>query len=329
MIIAPGVYRIRNAKTKTIFDLSREKGFKIHGFGQHDGANQHWFVQQSGEGVTLKNVESGHYAYTTSLQNGSKLFGSGNFSVWDLSRDGNENEWTISFPGTNYIIELKSGSEANGTAIQLWNKTGEIYQKWIFEKLNEWQLQPSYYHQPLPQQYQYTQRSFQPVYQQLLPSHVSPGTYFLRNVMSGTLINLDAGTLNEGAEITGHNHNGGNHQKWQLQPTGHNQNVTLRNEQANTYLWFQSQSFVPSVLVKSSYDPQEYIISAANRGFFISPAQQPNHAISLFHGSTANGTKIGVWYNEQQDNQKWYFDRTIRTVSQPDFVISTETRIVF
>ncbi|KDN36577.1 hypothetical protein RSAG8_10751, partial [Rhizoctonia solani AG-8 WAC10335] len=87
MAISPGVYRIRNAQTRTIFDLSREKGFNIHGVRQHDGANQQWFIQRSGEGVTFKNVESGQYAYTTSLHNGSKLFGSGNFTVWNLSQE--------------------------------------------------------------------------------------------------------------------------------------------------------------------------------------------------------------------------------------------------
>ncbi|KEP49159.1 ricin-type beta-trefoil lectin domain protein [Rhizoctonia solani 123E] len=319
MTIAPGVYRIRNAKTKTIFDLSREKGFRIHGHGQHDGPNQHWFVQHLGEGVILKNVESGQFVYTTSLHNGSKLFGSGNFTVWNISRDGNE--WTISFPGTNYIIELESGNQANGTAIQLWNQTGEIYQKWIFEKLNEWQLQPLN-HQPPPQQHQPPQ-PFQLIHQQPTPSTVLPGTYFLRNVMSGTLISLNGGSPEEGAEISGCNHSGGNHQKWQIQPTGHGPTITLRNGPTNTYLWFQSESFVPSVLVKPSYHPQEYVISAANRGFIISPAQQPNHAVSLFNGSADNGTKIGIWYNEQQDNQKWYLDHTICEVRQPDFISMT------
>ncbi|KAJ1300508.1 hypothetical protein OPQ81_005321 [Rhizoctonia solani] len=63
-----------------------------------------------------------------------------------------------------------------------------------------------------------------------------------------------------------------------------------------------------SFAVKSSYQPQDYVISAANRGFYISPAQQPGDALSLLHGSGENRAEIAIWHNEQQDNQKWYLD---------------------
>ncbi|KAG8687973.1 hypothetical protein FRC11_006277, partial [Ceratobasidium sp. 423] len=110
--------------------------------------------------------------------------------------------------------------------------------------------------------------------------------------MSGTLIALcGEPTDAEGAKISGYVYNGGNHQKWQLQSTGHGQNMTLRNVQANTHLWFQGQSFVPSFSVKSSHNSQEYVITAANRGFYISPAQQPGYALSLLHGSGQNGAE--------------------------------------
>ncbi|KAH7335868.1 hypothetical protein B0J17DRAFT_719515 [Rhizoctonia solani] len=266
-----------------------------------------WFVQPSGEGVVFRNFESGQYAYTTSVKNGSSLLGSSHFTTWHLYQDGNE--WTISFPGTNYVVELQGGNAANGTAIQLCTQhgAGAKYQKWIFEKIDErqaQQLHPELEHQPLLQQHHAAHRAAQQMYQQPILSPVSPGIYFLRNVMSGTLFTLHGGSADEGVEITGYISSGRDHQKWHVQPVGYSQKITLRNAQSHTYVWSQCQSFVPSVLAKSSCHSQDYIITTANRGFYISPAQQPNHALSLLHGSTENGTKVGIWYNEEQDNQK-------------------------
>ncbi|EUC58335.1 ricin-type beta-trefoil lectin domain protein [Rhizoctonia solani AG-3 Rhs1AP] len=85
--------------------------------------------------------------------------------------------------------------------------------------------------------------------------------------MSGTLVSLRNGSTDEGAEISGFDYSGGNHQKWQLQFAGYSQNMTLRNVQTNTYLWFRGQSFVPSFSVKSSRQSQEYNIIPTNRGF--------------------------------------------------------------
>ncbi|KAL5632009.1 hypothetical protein ACGC1H_000136 [Rhizoctonia solani] len=161
---------------------------------------------------------------------------------------------------------------------------------------------------PLPQHYQLSQQHFQQLYQEPRSPPVSPGIYFLKNVMSGTLVSLYGGSTEEGAEITGYDFSGGSYQKWQLQLTSHGQNVTLRNVQTSTYLWFRGQSFIPSFPVISSYQSQEYVIAAADRGFYISPAQQPGYALSLLRGSGQNGTEIAIWHNSQQDNQKWHFE---------------------
>ncbi|CAE6448131.1 unnamed protein product [Rhizoctonia solani] len=110
--------------------------------------------------------------------------------------------------------------------------------------------------------------------------------------MGGTLISVRNGSTDEGAEVSGFDPNGGNHQKWQLQTAGYGQNMTLHNVQTNTYLWFRAQSFVPSFQAKSSRQSQEYIIIPASCGFYISPAQQPGYALSLLHGSEQNGAEV-------------------------------------
>ncbi|CAE6516453.1 unnamed protein product [Rhizoctonia solani] len=307
MPIPPGVYRIKNAETGSIFTLSKSEGFGIQGWRQNGQANQHWFVQYMGDGVVFKNVESGQYAYvpTGSLANHLKLFGSGTPTVWALLPNGNA--WSIYVHGSKFIIELGGCNRADGGGINLWEDCGYKYQRWVFEKIDD--RQP----QQLPEGWFFradrlSQEYFQQTYQQPQSVSVSPGTYFLRNVMSGTLITLCGGSTDEGAEISGYSYNGGSHQKWQLQPTRHGQNMTFLNVQTNNYLWFQGQSFVPSFSVKSSRTSQEYVITAANRGFYISPAQQPGYVLSLLRGSGQNGTEISIWHNDQQDNQKWHFD---------------------
>ncbi|KAG8709114.1 hypothetical protein FRC11_005895 [Ceratobasidium sp. 423] len=280
MTISPGVYRIKNAKTNTVVDQGGSAN-KIHGVEQHGGANQQWFVQLSGDGIVFRNVEYGQYAYITSIQNGGRVFPSNNLTTWNLSQDGNE--WIISLPETNYVVEIGGGDKANGAGINLWDNLGLKHQRWVFEKISDGQ--PQQLKQP-------TQQPVQQVQQLPVSFLVSPGIYFLRNVMSGTLVTLYGGSADEGAEISGYDDSGGNHQKWLLQPTGHGHNMTLRNVQTNTYLWFRSQSFVPSFPVNSSYKSQEYVITAANNGFYISPAQRPGYALSLLHGSSENGAEV-------------------------------------
>ncbi|CAE7234118.1 unnamed protein product [Rhizoctonia solani] len=136
MSISPGVYRIKNAEAQTMLELERSEGSGICVRQQNDQTNQHWFVHPSGDGVVLKNVESGQYAYApiTSLQNGCKLFGSSTPITWKFVPNGNE--WLISLPGSKFIVEHSSGgNRADGIAIQLWEYVGRKYQRWTFEKL--------------------------------------------------------------------------------------------------------------------------------------------------------------------------------------------------
>jgi len=341
MTISPGTYRIRNAKSGTIFDLSREEGHDVHGWQQHDQNNQHWYVQQAGGGFHIKNVEAGQFASVGGNHNGSKLRGSGNATTWDLRQDGNE--YFIFVQGTNYVADLDMGRNTNGTTIHLWEKTGAKQQKWCFEKINDnsggggggggggYQPPPQQQYQPPPQQQQQQpqQQQYQPPPQQqqqqqpqqqqqqqppqqqqpVQVSPVPPGTYTLKNVKTGTVLDLSHGESNEGADIFGYDHNGGNNQKWLVQPTGQGQNITIRNVESNSYASFPGQSFAQGVLVKGSTQPQEFTIAAADKGFYISPTQQPGYVLDLVHGSDKNGTKVCVWQNNQQDNQKWYFER--------------------
>ncbi|MCV2423813.1 RICIN domain-containing protein, partial [Paucibacter sp. DJ4R-1] len=203
--------------------------------------------------------------------NSSKLHGSGNPSTWYLPQQ-DDGSVFITLAGTNYVVDLDMGKDENGTTIHLWEKTGAKQQKWFFEKINDnpgqqqqpyQQQQPQQQYQPPQQQQQPPQQTYQPPPQQQQPQQpqqpqeppcpVSPGTYFLKNVKTGTVIDLSRGESNEGADVFGYDHNGGNNQKWQLQPTGNGQKMTLRNVQTNSYASFPGQKMTLRNVQTNSY----------------------------------------------------------------------------
>ncbi|CAE6450038.1 unnamed protein product [Rhizoctonia solani] len=136
---------------------------------------------------------------------------------------------------------------------------------------------------------------------------VPPGTYFIKNVMTGTLIDLRSSGREEGTVIQSWSYVGGNNQKWKLESSGYGQSVILRSVHANSYIWVPYQLHAQEILTKASFTAQQWVISNADRGFYISPVQYPEYVLDLFYGSSANSAKIGLWKNLQADNQKWYF----------------------
>ncbi|KAG9082431.1 hypothetical protein FRC06_005071, partial [Ceratobasidium sp. 370] len=279
-MVSPGTYRIRNAKSHTILDLSRKEGQEVHGWQQHDQNNQHWYLQRHEDAWAIKNVESGTYASVSGNHNGSKLRGSSNPTRWNLIQSGDE--YFIGVSGTNYVVDLDMGRQENGTTVHLWDRTGAQQQKWKLEKINDnpgqsggggyqppqqqYQPPPQQPYQPPPQQQQPPpQQPQQPQQPPQQSGPVSPGTYVLKNVKTGTVFDLSRGAANEGADIFGYQYNGGNNQKWQVQPTGHGQNMTIRNLETGTYAAFPNQSFQQGIFVKASSQPQEYTIAAADK----------------------------------------------------------------
>ncbi|CAE6467001.1 unnamed protein product, partial [Rhizoctonia solani] len=131
--------------------------------------------------------------------------------------------------------------------------------------------------------------------------------YYIKNVMTGTVVDLQASGCKEGTIIEAYHYVGGNNQKWKLDPSGYGQNVILRSVHANSYIWVPYHLHAQEILTKSSYTAQQWVISSADRGFYLSPAQYPEYVLDLFYGSNSNHAKIGLWKNHQADNQKWYF----------------------
>ncbi|KAG5643460.1 hypothetical protein DXG03_000892 [Asterophora parasitica] len=67
-------YRITNAKSGTVIDLSGEDFKSIIGYPNHNGTNQQWTLNWTGVGWTFRSVSSGLYlAIDGSNTNGTRL----------------------------------------------------------------------------------------------------------------------------------------------------------------------------------------------------------------------------------------------------------------
>ncbi|KAG8708306.1 hypothetical protein FRC11_006573 [Ceratobasidium sp. 423] len=136
MPIEPGTYQIKNSAAWTTIDESTDGQHVVHGWKQTNRPNQLWRVQPAAGGAySLQNVASGSFLHSDGPYNGSKLVGSNTYSTWylDQQRDGSV---YIIFPGSNQVVDLDNGNTADGTAINLWERSsaGAKQQKWYFEK---------------------------------------------------------------------------------------------------------------------------------------------------------------------------------------------------
>ncbi|KAG8709253.1 hypothetical protein FRC11_005741, partial [Ceratobasidium sp. 423] len=134
---------------------------------------------------------------------------------------------------------------------------------------------------------------------------ISPGIYVLKNVKTGTVIDLDGAKGGENVRIFGFQANGGANQKWNIQPGNEPPNVTIRCFATDTYAAYSA--FEQGATLRSSAQPHEYIITPADKGFYISPVQKPDYVLDLSGAGEANETEICLWAKHTGDHQKWYF----------------------
>ncbi|KAH7325163.1 ricin B lectin domain-containing protein [Rhizoctonia solani] len=142
--------------------------------------------------------------------------------------------------------------------------------------------------------------------QQSLPA----GTYTLKNVSTGTVLDLWDGRSDEGTAIQGFNSHGGDNQKWRLKWTGKGNQVTLQNVKGGTYVGIESSNNIQnSVKVVGSKTAVPLIVVAADKGFAIEAADHRLFVLDLKESNPANETPVIYFNNNATDNQKWYFEK--------------------
>ncbi|KAF8751242.1 hypothetical protein RHS01_08663 [Rhizoctonia solani] len=109
----------------------------------------------------------------------------------------------------------------------------------------------------------------------------------------------------EGVKIIGFEAKGTANQKWELGP-GDGVNVTIRNAAISAYAGYPT--FNQGAVLQSSSKPQNFSITLADNGFYISPPEKPDHVVDLSGAGQANGTEICLWIKHGGDHQKWRFE---------------------
>ncbi|CAE6434797.1 unnamed protein product [Rhizoctonia solani] len=194
------------------------------------------------------------------------MIGEPNGHSWFV-RDGTGNEKIIHTGNNEVILELVKASKK----VQLKVDKSQKNQRWIFET----------------------------VYL------VAPGTYVIKNVKTGTVMDLEGAKAGEGARIVGFQANGNANQKWDIQP-GDGINMTICSAATNTYAGYPT--FEQGATLRSSAQPHNYSIIRADKGFYIAPVEKPDHVLDLSGASQADETDICLWIKHDGDHQKWYFE---------------------
>jgi len=133
------VYKLVNAKSGTVLDLSGTNNTDIIGWNDHGGPNQKWRVERAeGNGWTFRNVGSGRYLGRNKTHDGSSLRAVDDPVAWDIRPDeGDSQVFRIFAYGTIFNVDLSDhGNPENGTPVNLWTKWYPgTNQTWRFEEV--------------------------------------------------------------------------------------------------------------------------------------------------------------------------------------------------
>ncbi|SJL15871.1 uncharacterized protein ARMOST_19379 [Armillaria ostoyae] len=130
-------YKIRNAKSGTVLDLSGVDNTAIIGYPDHNGANQQWTLTWTGRSWTFRSVSSNQYLGLAGASgNGTKLLAVAEPFEWDIWHDEiDQTTFRVFAPNTTYNFDLWNyGDSVPGDPITLWTKWNGLHQTWRFER---------------------------------------------------------------------------------------------------------------------------------------------------------------------------------------------------
>ncbi|KAG8931814.1 hypothetical protein FRC03_011340 [Tulasnella sp. 419] len=295
-MVQEGIYRLKNVRSGTYLDASIQKKNVVHGWDSRpENKNQQWEIRRSGDKYTIKNVGNGDYinVWNTNDRTDVKV----KDDPTPVRFEEHDGAYAIYLDDSQGVIDLDQGRDENGTDINVWRFSGAKQQLWRLEGVgsgyqSQSGVQPrgeSSYSAP-PQQDNYR-------------GAVNPGTYYIRNVHTGTALDLAGGASTDGTKVIGYSAGSGNNQKWTLEPGS--RGYRLKNAQSGTYAGFQShESPTDGVLLTGNRNAPEWDVKQADQGYqFFIPGT--NYVLDLASGDRSDGAKICLWTNKGENNQKW------------------------
>ncbi|CUA76976.1 hypothetical protein RSOLAG22IIIB_06423 [Rhizoctonia solani] len=138
-------------------------------------------------------------------------------------------------------------------------------------------------------------------------SHDLPtGVYRLRNVRTGTALDLWDGRSDPGTKVQGYQAHGGDNQKWILKWTGIGHEVTFQNVKSKTYIGAPGE-IADNVQVVGTNKAVPFILVKAESGYILQVASN-GKVLSVRGGESANETPVIFYHSNEADDQKWYFE---------------------
>ncbi|ESK84072.1 carbohydrate-binding module family 13 protein [Moniliophthora roreri MCA 2997] len=133
-----GTYRIVNASSGTLLDLSQQDNRSVIGWPRNDAPNQHWTVVWAGNGWTFQSVSSNTFlGIEATPENGVPLIVKQEPTIWHIWHDQiNSENYRVYIPNTTQNWDLYDyGNKRPGDPVTLWTNWNGVHQTWKFERV--------------------------------------------------------------------------------------------------------------------------------------------------------------------------------------------------
>ncbi|KAG8792109.1 hypothetical protein FRC12_007161 [Ceratobasidium sp. 428] len=309
----PSIFRVQHVDSGAFMTLSDTVGNPIVG-GQPaktDKKSHFQLVPVAAGGYKLKNVATGQETHFDAAKSGM-LYGTATGSVFYIRKEAN-NQFVIHVNRSpnNYVVDLEEGNVLQGSkyAIRLVQEKNAKSPRWTLGDVKDEGSGGGCTCPPGCCNCSGNGGGKNPENPDQVCYPFVPGIYTIRNVKTGTVIDLDSAIDGEGVNIFGFEGNGGANQRWHVMPSGNGANMTIQNVATDEYAAFPKHEQGATLL--SSFKAAEWTITKADKGFYIAPVEMPTHVVDLTNGLEANKTAICLWIKHTEDHQKWFFERSL------------------
>ncbi|MFZ2756635.1 MAG: RICIN domain-containing protein [Atopobiaceae bacterium] len=304
--VADGLYNIRSgvsqAKCLDVAAGSVEDGAVVQTWDDNTTAAQRWQLMSAGSGYyTVKSVASGKYLDVAGgiAANGSRVqqyAGNGTAAqLWKIVYDESTGLYSfVSKLSPSYVLDVAGGSTANGAHAQLYSSNGTLAQRWQLE---------------------------------LIEQLISNGCYTLWNEGSGKVLDVDAGSIESGANVQQYSTNGTMAQTYYIGYDGGTGYYRILNVGSCKSVDVSGASASNGANVwqyaSNSTAAQRWSASRNSDGSYTFLSAISGLALDVAAGSTADGANVRVWASNATKAQRWALSSVASWLSDGVYQIVT------
>ena len=284
-----------------------DNGTNIQIWENNNSNAQKWIIEYN---------QNGYYTFKSKLNTNKclqakeeKITNSTNIQLFDCNNSDNQ-QFTIKHLGNGYFsiitkkdssmyLDVDGAKTNNGTNIQLWENNGNNAQKWKFTEIID------------------------------LKQTIYNNTYIISSALDNNKnLDVDGAKTNNGTNVQLWENNGNNAQKWKIiyLKNGYyniksklNTNKCLEIKNANYSIYANIQ-----ISDCNNSDKQQFIIKKIDNEYYSIISKINRLYIDADGAKTNNGTNIQLYYNNNNNAQKWRFNlvtETKKTINNGTYTI--------